>query len=417
MQTALLHYTAPPVVGGVEAVLEAHAGLFQTNGYPVTLIAGRGDPAAFPPGAGWRQIPTMDTQHPQVLALTESLDAGQVPPGFAELSQSLEAQLADALRPFDNVIVHNIFSKHFNLPLTAALARLAADGRARNVIAWCHDFTWSSPHSRSRVHPGQPWDLLRTCLPNVTYVVVSEQRRRELVEISGMPAAEIAVIYNGVDPAAVLGLSPAGAALAERLGLQAADLVLVMPVRVTRAKNIEFALETVYHLAQDSPDVRLVITGPPDPHIPDSLAYYETLRRRRSELGLTRQVRFVYESGPEGSSSFEIPITQVYELLRCADVMLMPSLREGYGMPILEAGLAGIPVVAQLAVPAAREIAGVDLGIVLENQTPAETAQEISQLVEISPTLRFKRRVRRSYTWDTLFYQSIEPLLVKSFRK
>ena len=45
MNTAILHYSAPPVVGGVEAVISAHAEVFQRNGYPVTVVAGRGDPA------------------------------------------------------------------------------------------------------------------------------------------------------------------------------------------------------------------------------------------------------------------------------------------------------------------------------------------------------------------------------------
>jgi hypothetical protein len=39
---AILHYSAPPVVGGVEAVIAAHVKTFQEAGYPVTVIAGRG---------------------------------------------------------------------------------------------------------------------------------------------------------------------------------------------------------------------------------------------------------------------------------------------------------------------------------------------------------------------------------------
>jgi len=39
---AMLHYTCPPVVGGVEAVMADHARLFAARGYQVTVITGRG---------------------------------------------------------------------------------------------------------------------------------------------------------------------------------------------------------------------------------------------------------------------------------------------------------------------------------------------------------------------------------------
>ena len=47
---AILHYSAPPVVGGVEAVIQAHAQTFVQAGYPVTVVAGRGEAAALPEG-------------------------------------------------------------------------------------------------------------------------------------------------------------------------------------------------------------------------------------------------------------------------------------------------------------------------------------------------------------------------------
>jgi len=59
-QTAILHYTAPPVVGGVEAVLQAHAQTFIQAGYPVTIVVGWGEAAALPQGASLVRVPEMD---------------------------------------------------------------------------------------------------------------------------------------------------------------------------------------------------------------------------------------------------------------------------------------------------------------------------------------------------------------------
>ena len=46
--TAILHYSASPVIGGVEAVIDAHVHLLTEAGYSVAVIAGQGEAASFP---------------------------------------------------------------------------------------------------------------------------------------------------------------------------------------------------------------------------------------------------------------------------------------------------------------------------------------------------------------------------------
>jgi glycosyltransferase involved in cell wall biosynthesis len=413
LKTAILHYSAPPVVGGVEAVIQAHAGVFVCQNLPVTVIAGQGGPQGLPASGSWLQLPLLDSQHEEILAVTAALNQGVVPQAFEPLVARLQAELAPALQPFDNVIIHNIFSKHFNLPLTVALARLIESGDLRNPIAWCHDFTWSSPNSRHQVHDGFPWDLLRTRLAGVQYVVVSKQRQREWAEISGEPAESARVIYNGVDLAELLGLGEEAAELAEQVGVLEAGLMLIMPVRVTRAKNIEFALQTVRALKDLALEPCLLLTGPPDPHNPDSLEYFESLRALRRTLELEQEFRFVYELNPQGEGR-TIPIRVVYDLLRTADLLLMPSHREGFGMPVLEAGLAGVPVVARGDIPAAAEVASGDLAVRLdESHSPEQAAESIAARLESDTTLRLRRKVRLEYTWGNLFDRRIRPLLAE----
>ncbi|MEA3342490.1 MAG: hypothetical protein U9R15_21205, partial [Chloroflexota bacterium] len=168
--SAILHYTAPPVVGGVEAVIQAHVQTLIEAGYPVTVVAGRGERIALTPGVNFVRIPKIDSQHRQVMQASAILEQGQSPSNFDDLVNQLMEILTPILGQFDNVIVHNVLTKHFNLPLTAALHYLLDTGVIRHCLAWCHDFTWASPHSRSKVHPGYPWDLLRTYRPDVNYV-------------------------------------------------------------------------------------------------------------------------------------------------------------------------------------------------------------------------------------------------------
>ncbi len=412
-KTAILHYTGPPVVGGVEAVILAHMRTFIDSGYPVTLIAGRGGIGALPPGSELIIIPEIDSRHPQVMSMNALLESGSIPQNYGILVEQLVAALKPYVPKFDHIIIHNIFTKHFNLALTDALHRLIDEGVIRHAIAWCHDFSWTSPSSRQKVHAGNPWDLLRRYREDTTYVTISEQRRKTLAELLNCSLKSVHCINNGVDPKKLLGLSDEGQALIDRLGLFESDLVLLMPVRVTQAKNIEYALEVVANLKTLFQKPRLVLTGPPDPHDPLSLEYFQSLKEQRDRLGLAEEMCFVYASGTDDDKPYLIDETLVGELFRVSDITFMPSHREGFGMPVLEAGLSGIPVVST-EIPASVEIGGSDVHIFGLDTPPDILAREIFHLVKNNPQYRLRRRVRQGYTWRAIFRKQIEPMLTLS---
>lgn len=407
---AILHYSAPPVVGGVEAVILAHAQILRQAGYPVTVVAGRGEAEALPEGVDLIRVPEIDSQHAEIVRVGVPLENGQVPSDFEAVCARLIETLGPILSSFDHLIVHNVWTKHFNLALTVALDRLLGQARAPHCIAWCHDFTWTSPSSRSKVHSGYPWDLLRTKRPDVTYVVVSKRRQQELAALFGCSEQEIRVIYNGVDPQKLLGLSAEGAALVDRLHLMEPDLNLLMPVRVTQAKNIEYALRLVAALKARGCRLKLVLTGPPDPHDAGSMAYFQSLQALRSELDVVDEMRFVFESGSDPDEPYFVGADVVGDLFRVSDLMFMPSHREGFAMPVLEAGLVGIPVVCT-EVPAAVEIGGQDVILFDLEEEPDALAVRILAWSEESAVHRLRRRVRQGYTWQAIFRRDIEPLL------
>jgi mannosylglucosylglycerate synthase len=408
--TAMLHYTAPPTIGGVESVIQAHAGAFLRAGYPVAVVAGQGEGEALPPGVRLIRIPEIDSRHPRVVEMSEQLKKGRVPDGFEAFSRGLARNLKDSLGAFDNLIVHNVLSKDFNLPLTAALFDLLQAGDLPHLIVWGHDFSWTSTSSRVRMHDGYPWDLLRTYRPDVTYVVVSERRRQELAGLLGCPPERIHVVYNGVDARSLLSLSDQGWDLVERFELLAADLVLLMPVRVTAAKNIELALRVVAALKAHVPRPRLVLTGPPDPHDPGSQAYFRSLQEMRRELGVETEMRFVFELRGDAGQGLIVGTEVVADLYRTSDLMFMPSLREGFGMPVLEAAVAGLTVVCT-DVPAAVEIGREEVIFFDPADDPAHIAARILAWAEASAVHRLRRRVRQTLTWETIFEHKIRPLL------
>ncbi len=405
-RVTIVHYAAPPVVGGVEVTIFHHARGLQERGYKVTVVAGRGEP--FHPAVELRLIPEVDSRHPDVLTVGQALAKGEVPPLFHVLREQLRERLRPICQASDVVLVHNAITLHKNLPLTAALYDLAEANISR-FVAWCHDFAWQDDLYIPEMHPGYPWDLLRTPWPRVRYVVVSEHRQRQLAELLALPAEAIAVVPPGVDVAAFFKWEPATQRLVHRLGLLDVEPLLLLPARVTRRKNIEFAIRVLAALREEMPDAALVVTGPPGPHNPANQAYLQALRDLSAQLCVQERVYFLYEYGSDGSPLY-VTDAMMSDLYHLADVLLFPSKREGFGIPVLEAGLARLPIFAA-DIPPVRESAGEWAVRFDPDGDPRTVAQAIAERLATDPLYQMRRRVLRFYTWERIMETKILPLL------
>ena len=65
MRIALLHYSSPPIVGGVESVLAHHARLLANDGHEVTILAGRGE--NYDQRIPVQILPRLDSRHAEVM--------------------------------------------------------------------------------------------------------------------------------------------------------------------------------------------------------------------------------------------------------------------------------------------------------------------------------------------------------------
>ncbi len=405
-----LHFTAPPIVGGVEAVMAEHVRLFREAGYETLIIAGRVPPEPDTSLGEVVLIPEMDSENPRYLEVHESLEKEQVPPAFKEMHESIERQLEQALLPGDIVIAHNVLTTHFNLALVAAVHSVVAHGKLTRLIIWCHDISRHvNPEREAPQYHGEPWDLLRTRIPGAVYVAVSTARQHSLAGILDCSPDDIRVIRNGVDPVQLLALSDVGRHIAETFRLFQADLVMLMPVRITKVKNIEFALQLVAVLKQARMDVRLIVTGPPDPHVEEIRDYVDDLRDLRRKLSVEEDAVFLYDGTEQYPSPFLIETSVVTELYRIADMVLMPSIREGFGMPVFEAAFLGKPVFAT-HIPATQELPEFQ-HFIESGEPPESVARRIRQWAELDTTHVLRRTVRGGYTWSIIFKRKILPLV------
>jgi len=409
MRIALIHYSALPLVGGVESVMDTQARLMAEDGQQVRVVAGRG--AQQDERIPFVQVPLVDSRHPQVLAVKAELDRGRVPQEFEQIRTALFDRLVQVFVDTDVIVAHNVCSLHKNLPLTAALQRLSEEPGSPRLILWHHDLAWLSPRYQAELHPGYPWDLLRRDWPGVTQVVVSRQRQEQLAELLMIPAGSIAVIPNSLDARPFLKLDPQSWELSERLGLAAAWPLLLLPVRITPRKNIELALRALAVLRESFPAAVLLVTGPLGPHNPHNQTYLEQLLALRQELGLERAAFFFAEESHE-----YLPYAVIADFYRLADALLFPSFEEGFGIPILEAGLSRLPVFCS-DIPPLRDLGG-DQAVYFSPQADPETvAALIYENLSSDRAFALHARVRTTFTWDRIYAERIRPVLRGSWRQ
>jgi glycosyltransferase involved in cell wall biosynthesis len=401
---ALVHYAAPPVIGGVERVLARQAQLIADAGHAVRVVAGRGE--ALDPWVAFHEIPLIDPRNPTITRLQQALDTGEVPEDFASVTRGLANELAAALAGVDVVIAHNVCSLNLNLALTAALRQLMDRPGPPRLILWHHDLAWAAQAYASRMRAGHPWDLLRSGWPEAVQVVVSEARRQELAAISGLPVEEIRVIPNGINIETTLKLEPETRALFARVEVATASPLLLMPSRVTGRKNVELGLRTIAAMRAAGHRAGLIVTGPADPHQASGRAYMDLLHDLRQSLGLDASVWFLSEE--YGAPPTDAVMSDLYRL---ADVLFIPSRDEGFGLPILEAAVARLPIVCT-DLPSLREIAGDAALYIGPDDDPANVAARIQAWFESDRVTQLAGRVRTRHSWEALYRDQIAPLLV-----
>ncbi|MEN8144913.1 MAG: N-acetyl-alpha-D-glucosaminyl L-malate synthase BshA [Gemmatimonadota bacterium] len=150
---------------------------------------------------------------------------------------------------------------------------------------------------------------------------VSEYLKRETYHKFTCPSREIRVIPNFIDP----GVYSRDAHDCRRESLAAPDEKLIMHISNFRpVKRVADVIEIFDGIQRQIP-ARLVLIGDG----PDRMAAEEA----------------VAEAGLQGRVTFLGKLESVAELLACADLFLLPSEQESFGLVALEALASGVPVV------------------------------------------------------------------------
>ena len=191
----------------------------------------------------------------------------------------------------------------------------------------------------------------------------TEATRDALVARAGVDPARTSVVLNGPHPSCSPVPEPAADVEAARLLGHASRTTDLLHVSSTIArKRIDVLLTIVAAVRKQRPDVRLVRVGGP---------FTADQRRLARELGIEEAIVVL----PFLDRS---TLAAVYR--RCA-LVLLPSEREGFGLPVLEALACGTPIVAS-DIDALREVGGTAVDYCAPEDIDAWTSAVVRVLAE-----------------------------------
>jgi glycosyltransferase involved in cell wall biosynthesis len=186
---------------------------------------------------------------------------------------------------------------------------------------------------------------------------ISGAARDDLVETLGLRRDRIEVTPLGARPSAVRPIAPD--VLRAQLDLGDARVLLC----VAQKRPYKNLLQLIRALPALDEDVVLVLPGSPTPHEGE-------LRALARELGVAARVRF-----PDWLSE-----EQLEGLYALSSVFVLPSLIEGFGMPVIEAMLRGLPVACS-KIPALTEVAG-DAALTFDPERQEELTAAVRRLLD-----------------------------------
>lgn len=178
--------------------------------------------------------------------------------------------------------------------------------------------------------------IIKKCKQVIT---ISEVEKANITQVLGLTDNEITVVHNGVSGR--FGVKPSAEMLKEvRHQLDLSDDFFLFLGNVEPRKNVTNTVKAFVRFAESNTKVKLVITGL-------KAAFVENILVEIDKIDFLN--RFVFA----GFVTESVLLTLYSE----AKVFLYPSLREGFGLPILEAMSFGTPVITS-NISAMPEVAG-----------------------------------------------------------
>ena len=222
---------------------------------------------------------------------------------------------------------------------------------------------WVDKHPQSHIHGVERWMANRA----ERVVTCSAYMREHVADIYGLEEERIAVVPNGIDPAELVPVADLDE-LRARFAAPDERLVLLVG-RLVYEKGFQLALEALPTLVRRVGNVRFLVAG--------SGTHEAELRKQAAELGLDAHGTFLGWIGDD----------VLHSLYRIADLTVVPSIYEPFGLVALEAMASDCPCLVADTGGLREVVPNEDVGLRFRSRDPASLAV-MAERILTDPELR-----------------------------
>lgn len=315
-----------------------------------------------------------------------------LPSKCSGLFGSGRAKLKNSIQSADLVHCHTLWS-----PLVTASAALARKMQIPYVVSphgMLDPYSFAQKKLKKRFYLEA---FERRTLEGASRVLLTAEKERQLAETTFGPISNAVVVPLGADR-----LAGEKGALREQFfaahpGLQGRAILLFMG-RLHPKKRPGILFDVMNAIRSNIPDARLLFAGAGEN------AHVSQLKSRMRDLHLDDLVLFLgHLSGEEKASA-----------LAAADMFLLPSHQENFGIAVAEALHAGLPVILTRNVNIWQEIVEADAGIAVEGENLVSDFSKIicsllkstEKLEEMSANA--SKLAERLFTWEQSSAKTLE---------
>jgi glycogen synthase len=255
--------------------------------------------------------PKRPTDLGEFVAWVERMNSDMLAAGV-ELGDSLDF---DLVHGHDWLVANagDHLAKRFGAPLVTTI-HATEHGRHQG---------WVDKHPQAYIHEVERWIANRS----ERVIACSYYMREQIADIFGVEEQKVEVIPNGIDPEDLLPPDPAELTRL-RSEFAAPDEMLVLLIgRLVYEKGFQLALEAMPRVIEEVPGTRFLVAG--------SGTHEAELRRQAEQLGLMEHGTFLGWIGDD----------VLHSLYRIADLTVVPSIYEPFGLVALEAMASGCPCI------------------------------------------------------------------------
>lgn len=234
-------------------------------------------------------------------------------------------------------------------------------------------------------------------------ISLAETEKRDLIELYGAPADKIKVIRGGVDLRRFSAVPKNEAR--EKLKLPNDEFIILFVGRLEWRKGAATAIKALSLLKESGTDATLMIVGGKiygNEKDPADVKEYERLLERAKMDGVESRVVF------EGRADQ----TQLHLYYSAADIFVIPSYYEPFGLVALEGMACKVPVIASRKGGLRITIKDGETGLLFEPRNPYDLRDKIKTLYQ-SSELRDKlvtaayQTVKKDFSWQSIAQEYI----------